>query len=332
MKINKTTDNFVPKYCKKTVSGNITEFMEMSCSPSAPPVRKLSQSQYVNINSGEVCDYNRSSSRSDNTDSLRYTFKHIRGLINTNCTIPQNLHWVTLTYADNMTDTKTVYKDFDSFRKRFYRYCDKIGRKRPEYIAVLEPQARGAWHIHLILIWDNKRPFIDNNSTFAPMWGHGYTKIQACPNSDNLGAYLSAYLGDVPITEYSGDVTKAQIKTVKGKRYIKGGRLSLYPVGTNIVRHSRGIKQPVSEVVDCDDLEKEKASSGKLTFSRSLVVSSDDSSMSGGSGKSPDIYIRHSYYNSKRKKSQAEKLIEKALALGLVVETDNPPVSSASDN
>ena len=236
MKIQKTNDNFTPKYCKKTVSGNITEFMEMSCSPSAPPVRKLSQSQYVNVNSGEVCDYNRSSSRSDNLDSLRYTFRRIRGLINTNCTIPQNLHWVTLTYADNVTDTKTVYKDFDKFYKRFKYYCGvKLGRSVPEYIAVLEPQQRGAWHIHLILIWDNKRPYIDNNSVFAPMWGHGFTKIQSCPNSDNLGAYLSAYLGDVPITEYSGDVTKAQIKTVKGKRYIKGGRLSLYPVGTNIV-------------------------------------------------------------------------------------------------
>lgn len=324
MKIRKTSDNFKTAYCKKTVSGNVTEYMEMSSMPSQPPVKKLSQKEYLNCITGEICEYSQSADRSENVDSLRKTFKHIRDVINTNCVSPQCLHWITLTYAENMTDTKTVYKDFDKFWKRFKYFCGKNGYTVPEYISVLEPQARGAWHIHLILIWDKKRPYIANNSTFQPLWGHGFTKIQACPNSDNLGAYLSAYLGDIPVSEYSGDITKAPIKTVKGKKYIKGGRLSLYPVGTNIYRHSRGIKKPVSEVVPVADIQKEKASSGKLTFSRSLLLSSADSSVSGGSGKSPDLYIRHSYYNIKRLKSQAEKLIEKAVALGLPVEVVNP--------
>lgn len=324
MEIRKTSDSFKTVYCKKTVSGNVTEYMEMSAYPQQPPVVKLNQKEYLNCTTGEICEYSQSADRSENTDSLRKTFKHIRDVINANCSTPDFLHWVTLTYAENMTNTKQVYTDFDKFWKRFKYFCGKNGYTVPEYISVLEPQARGAWHIHLILIWDKKRPFIDNNGTFAPMWGHGFTKIQACPNSDNLGAYLSAYLGDIPVSEYSGDITKAPIKTVKGKKYIKGGRLSLYPVGTNIYRHSRGIKKPVSEVVPVADIQKEKASSGKLTFSRSLLLSSADSSVSGGSGKSPDLYIRHSYYNIKRKKSQAEKLIEKAVTLGLSVEVVNP--------
>ena len=71
MKIQKTNDNFTPKYCKKTVSGNITEFMEMSCSPSAPPVRKLSQSQYVKLIRVRSVTITVLLSRSDNLDSLR---------------------------------------------------------------------------------------------------------------------------------------------------------------------------------------------------------------------------------------------------------------------
>ena len=139
--------------------------------------------------------------------------------------------------------------------------------------------------MHCIIIWDRKRPYIDNNSVFAPMWGHGFTKIQGVPDDcDNLGAYLSAYLSDMALADDDSSSTD--------KKYIKGARLSLYPVGVNIFRHSRGIKQPVSDLVDSYDLEKEKASSGKLTFSCTYTVSDDNGY---------ERTISKSYYNSKRK-------------------------------
>jgi hypothetical protein len=117
------------------------------------------------------------------------------------------------------------------------------------------------------------------------MWGHGFTKIQGVPEDcDNLGAYLSAYLSDMAMSE-DGDG--------KGKKYIKGARLKLYPVGVNIYRHSRGIKQPQSEQLCMDRIEKEKASSGKLTFSNTVAILSDD-------GEQRNI-ITHEYYNIKRK-------------------------------
>ena len=273
----------------------------------------------MNTATGEICEYKQSANRSENTDSLRKTFRKIRDLVNANCTTPENIHWVTLTYADNMTDTKQLYSDFDKFLKRFKYWCKRRELTAPEYIAVIEPQARGAWHIHLILIWNDKRPYIANNSEFAPIWGHGFTKIQGCPNADNLGAYLSAYLGDIPLSEFGGDTSTATIKNVGGKKFVKGGRLRLYPCGMNIVRHSRGIKKPVSEVVAPDDVQKEKVNSGKLTFSRSLLLSDD----TAGSGKPSTLYIRHSYYNSKRPVSRAQRLIQSALALGIPVSVDN---------
>ena len=174
--------------------------------------------------------------------------------------------------------------DFRKFWQRFTYYCKKQGYKKPEYIAAIEPQERGAWHIHCIIIWKQRRPFIDNNSVFEPMWGHGFTKIQGVPDDcDNLGAYLSAYLSDMSLSE-DGDG--------KEKKYVKGARLVLYPVGVNIFRHSRGIKQPVSEQLDPDEIEKEKASCGKLTFTSSYTITDDDGNIR---------YISKSYYNTKRK-------------------------------
>lgn len=269
----------------------------MSRPPEPPPIKKVSQSEYIDLRSGELCEYKQSADRSENADSLRKTFRKVRDLINANCADPDRLHWVTLTYKDNMTDSKQLYSDFDAFRKRLGRYCKKRGLTPPEYISIAEPQSRGAWHLHLILIWSDKRPYISNNNDFAPMWGHGYTKIQACPDADNLGAYLSAYLGDIPLSEYTGDTTKANIKTVGGKRYVKGGRLSLYPIGMNVVRHSKGVKKPTSEIVPTERIEKEKAGSGTLTYKSVFTVSDAEN-------EEKKTYIAKSYYNSKRTKSQ----------------------------
>lgn len=279
------------RYCKKTVAGNVVEYLEMSSVPSAPSVRKLSATEYLNLITGEVCQYSQSDTRADNLDSLRKSFRALRALVNANCTDPHRLHWVTLTYADNMTDTKQLYKDFDAFRKRFQRWCVKSHLTPPEYITAIEPQARGAWHMHCILIWSGKRPYIDNNAVFAPLWGHGFTKIQGVPDDcDNLGAYLSAYLSDMALGDESDDKS--------GKKYVKGARLSLYPVGVKIYRHSRGVQMPASCDVDPENIKKEQASAGTLTYSCSYTVIDDDGNKR---------YISKSYYNTKRPKSQGRK-------------------------
>jgi hypothetical protein len=70
-----------------------------------------------------------------------------------------------------------------------------------------------------------------------------------------LGAYLSAYLGDVELTpdnaiqwlnENEGKKMILKNADVDGKpkKFIKGGRLHLYPPKMNIYRKSKGIKEP----------------------------------------------------------------------------------------
>ena len=177
---------------------------------------------------------------------------------------------------------------------------------------VIEPQARGAWHAHALLIWDVKRPFIPNPD-FADMWGNGFVNIKGVPDGcDNIGAYLSAYLGDCSVEEYQGDLRGKEIKEVNGKRYVKGGRLHMYPTGMNIVRASRGVgKKPTVEEIDPQSAHTEKILSGHRV-SRSVFAVQNDGVDNGN-------LIAKDYYNTKRQLTQGERLLTLAVNLGIEV-------------
>lgn len=314
-------------YCETRVTtmGHITEVVTMAKKPLGPPIKKLDKEHYLDLRTGEVCNYKQAETRADNLDSVRRSMAHIRALINTNVTVPENCCWVTLTYADNMTDTKKLYSDYVAFWKRFLRWCKKNDYGKPEYISVIEPQGRGAWHIHAFFIWGGPAPFIPNDSdtfrlmknlpvdktTMASLWGHGITKTKSLGDVDNIGAYFSAYLADMPLDEVqalpeyekvqalsAGDVLTKEFvneqEQVKDKKFVKGGRLPFYPPGMNLYRCSAGIRFPVVEHMSLLEAKK-KVSSAKLTFSRSFEIVSDGVVVNT---------IRKEYYNDYRQKKQ----------------------------
>ena len=298
-------DNNSP--CKLTTMGNILEVVTMQKPVSPPPIRKIDADHYVDLRTGEVFDYERGDTRADSLQGIRRTLAHIRNLVNTNVTEPENVRWVTLTYAENMTDTKRLYRDYEKFWKKFLYWCKRNGISKPEYINVIEPQGRGAWHCHVFFIWDEKAPYIPNNDVLQPMWGHGFTKIKALTDVDNVGAYFSAYLADMPLDEYEKlSCARLDVQSVekeftnddgltKTKKFVKGGRLVLYPAKMNIVRKSSGIKVAVPESMTYDEARK-KVSSAKLTYSRSYEVVGDD-----------DVAVNivtKAYYNRKRREMQ----------------------------
>lgn len=214
-----------------TVAGDIIRITTMAGLPSAPPCKPISGTEYINTITGAIGTYQRNDNRAQSVQSLTRTMRNIRDLVNANAADVDRLRWVTLTYAENMTDTARLHSDFDRTRKRVYRWCERNGYDRPEYIAVAEPQERGAWHLHLLMIWQQTAPFLPNKD-LAQMWGQGYVKIVQPQDCDNIGAYLSAYLTDMPPDD-------------DGKKH-KGSRLHLYPPGMNILRHSKGIKKPTT--------------------------------------------------------------------------------------
>lgn len=306
MKVQKIETEHIknPARVKKIVSGNVVEYASMKAFPAEIPIQRISADNYIDLRTGEMCEYQRAENKSECYMSVRKSMRTLRNILNANCLNEASLLWVTLTYAENMTDVERLYKDYKKFWMRFKYHCQKNNITVPEYISVIEPQGRGAWHCHTMLIFPEKAPYLDNNTVIAKLWGHGFTKTKAVHGVDNIGAYFSAYLADLPIDEaqtlgLKGEVLEKAVDAsgkTEYKKFVKGARLALYPAGMNIFRTSRGIARPTEtdlSGLSAAELEKEKASSGKLTFSNSVSILSDD-------GEVRNV-ITHEYYNIKRK-------------------------------
>lgn len=266
---------------KCTEMGNIVEVQYMSRRNKKQTVKMLpGGDEFVICATGEVKEVQHGISRNDNKKGLYKTFARARALINTNITDVSKVRWCTLTYAENMTDTTRLYQDFEKFNKRFQYYCKKQDFGKPEYIVMMEPQGRGAWHAHLLYIWqDRQAPFIAND-VFRALWGHGFVKIKKLDNVDNVGAYLTAYLGDMELSECEDVLPGMQGKVVEveengkkvKKKFIKGARLDLYPANFNMIRYSRGCKQPTVEMIKQRDVEKKVLGATK-TFQSAVQLS-----------------------------------------------------------
>lgn len=271
---------------KVTEMGNIIEVQYMSRRNTKQTVRMLEGGeQYVVCSSGEIKDVVHHETRKDNKKGLYKTFANMRAVINTNVTDVSKVRWCTLTYAENMTDTNRLYTDFEKFHKRFQYYCKQQGYSKPEYIVMMEPQGRGAWHAHLLYIWqDMKAPYIAND-VFAKLWGHGFVRIKKLDNVDNVGAYLTAYLGDMELSEVDwhkwNEITRgATVKQVEmtdengekiTKPILKGARLNLYPANFNMLRCSRGIKRPTEEMLS-QEMANKKVSGATKTFETAVKL------------------------------------------------------------
>ena len=291
---------------KVTEMGNVIEVQYMSRRNCKQTIQMLQGGeQFVICATGEVKDVEHHATRKDNKKGLYKTFANARAVINANVTDVSKVRWCTLTYAENMTDPKRLYTDFEKFNKRFQYYCNQKGYSKPEYIVMMEPQGRGAWHAHLLYIWqDQKAPYISNQD-FREMWGHGFVRIKKLDNVDNVGAYLTAYLGDMEIDEM--DVSKAvgkQCKVVEvededGKKVkkaiVKGARLDLYPANFNMLRCSRGVKRPIEEMMSQVEASK-KVSGATKTFESAIKLTDNENDF--------ETVIIREQYNKVRGKNQ----------------------------
>lgn len=236
-------------YVKVTKMNHLVEVQHMEKKNHKAHIKKLDKDRYMEIATGEIKEFNHSENRQQNYNSLRQTFKKLRYLINNNFTGKGNELHITLTYKANMTDTKVLYKDFQNFIDRVrYRYKKET---TIDYLTVVEPQGRGAWHMHLLMRFNELDKVYIKNSDLRALWGQGFVKIKSLKDVDNIGAYLSAYLADIELTEENTiqairEGAEVSVKVVEGqeKKFIKGGRLHMYPPGMNLYRKSKGILEP----------------------------------------------------------------------------------------
>lgn len=270
-----------------------SEHLNSKCS-----IKLLDKDYYMLLTTGEIKECEHIDNRSENKAQVSQSLKRLRDYINTNVVDPNCCLWVTLTYSENMRDTKKLYIDFKRFIRRFINRYGKI-----EYIVAMEPQGRGAWHCHCIIIFNKKAPYIPNTD-IAQLWEQGFTKTNKLQNIDNIGAYLTAYLGDMDydsciennicFSEYDiKEVTEiGNIKLKKPKKFVKGGRLCMYPPKFNIYRISRGIKKPTKEYIKYSEA-KEKVGLRHPTYSKSIKLTSENEEFTN--------IISYEYYNTLRK-------------------------------
>jgi hypothetical protein len=216
-----------------------------------PGIRRLNKKEYVILSTGEVKEY--APAEGKMREALRKTFQELRYLIRTNFTSDDpHQKFITLTYAENMTDSNRLYTDFKDFMARLQYHVG--AQYKLEYIVVAEPQGRGAWHMHLMLKSTVPGLWIDKDK-LTKVWGHGYTEIEQL-KSDDVGNYYVAYFTDLAVE--AKDLTAAIASPDAGnKAYVKGGRLGMYPKGFKFYRCSRGILRPSRENAEYKDVQAE---------------------------------------------------------------------------
>lgn len=284
--------------------GNIIELMYSNKKNSDNVIKKISATEYIDLRTGEVRKFVPIENRAQSLNDVRKSLCRLRDYLNTNITDVSKCRWVTLTYGDNMTNPKQLYEDFKNFNKRMRYYLSKQGFSY-EYIVAMEPQGRGAWHAHLVMIFNKTAPFIDNK-IMATIWGHGFTTTKKLDQVDNVGAYLTAYLGDMDMEEYKtlskedkSNLSISEIKEIEieengkkvSKAILKGARLHMYPPKFNLYRCSRGIEKPIV-TYDLEKNAQKKISAGTLTFEKTIKITDTDSSYSNT--------INYRYYNLMR--------------------------------
>lgn len=256
---------------------------------------------YVDKRTGEVKEFRHTANRSDSKNSVSQSLRKLRDLINANLSEPEKALWVTFTYRENMRDTKRLYEDFRRFWTRFRYYLVKNGHPTAEYITAAEPQARGAWHLHCLFLFPEKAPFIPN-AAVAHIWGHGFTKTKSLQEIDNPGLYLTAYLGDMELSEalrtgnIRGQIAEVSTTDEQGRKQkkaiVKGARLRLYPPGFNLYRSSRGVKRP--KIWQTTEAEAQTiVNSAPLTYEKTIAVTNE-------AGEVKNI-INYRQYNSASK-------------------------------
>ena len=129
--------------------GHIYEICYLQKKNYKVSIQLLDKDHYFSLDTGEIFECNHIDNRAENKFQVGQSLKRLRDYINTNVVEPNNCKWVTLTYKKNMQDTKKLYNDFKNFIRRFKKHFGHI-----EYIVAMEPQARGAWHCHCIIIFD----------------------------------------------------------------------------------------------------------------------------------------------------------------------------------
>ena len=196
-------------------------------------IKRISKTQYINVETGEVFEYKIGNQKADNTQSIKNSLKRLNVLIRDNFAELESF-FVTLTYAEEMKDFNKAVNDFRKFYDKL-KYHHK--QYQLEFLRIIEPTDNGIWHIHILLksTIDNEK-FIIKQEDVQALWKYGSVKVKQIYNVNGLIKYFCTYHSE-----------KSMKNMRKSKSKIKQARWKYYPYGARIYAKSKGIVYPREE-------------------------------------------------------------------------------------
>lgn len=155
----------------------------------------------------------------------------VRRLVNSN---PDMQKFLTLTFADEITDLQAANYEYNKFIKRLKWYMNRDLK----YLVVPEIQQKrlkktgaAVWHFHLLL----DAPYIQN-AVLRQLWKNGFVRINHIENVNNVGAYVCKYLGKEKM------LLKYQKKFFHSRNLIKP-KVEILPWYTELLMYSKELSQ-----------------------------------------------------------------------------------------
>lgn len=128
-------------------------------------------------------------------DSLSRTRKTIRRTINSNIgKWNEKEKFLTLTFREHLTDQNETNKLFTQFVNKLSYSIFKT-RSALKYLCVVERTEMGRIHYHVLFFNLPYKPVEE----IAEIWGHGFVKINAIDDVDNLGVYVCKYMSKTAV-------------------------------------------------------------------------------------------------------------------------------------
>ena len=234
----------------KVFEGNgIIEVESMQKAPFSLSNRfvRLSKTEYLNKETGEIKYYKKTETRNQNPNEVRKTFKALRRLINYNFCAGNNEKFITLTYGKLQKNPKEVNRDFRHWWRKIKKHFPSL-----EYICVIEYQASGSIHLHVLVKDIENEDLPLEQELLNETWTKGFSEVTEIKNVSNLGAYFSARFTDIDLKEE--DIQNENTS----KLILKGARLKYYKTGQKIFTRSKGIVRNKGYTVTEEELEEIK--------------------------------------------------------------------------
>ena len=129
MRVRKVDSDAIKLYessqVKFKTTGTIREVQFSAGVNKSCAIQNISKDTYLDKATGEIKKRKHNANRYQSPKSVRKSINRLVDLIRCNATHTAYCKWITLTYADTMTDGKRVYDDGKMFLRKLQRFLDK---------------------------------------------------------------------------------------------------------------------------------------------------------------------------------------------------------------